>query len=126
MTKDHIDPTPNPQPTDAEILAWQERNCGPYYSVRQDRIGTRYEVHIRWVDGQTVGPWMGPTLREAFIEAMKHYDRRSLPEIDLMNPKPQVRMVPLDEPTGIVDTMDNALILDAKYLPKEGGPDEPA
>lgn len=119
MSKEPIQPTPPAEPTDSEILEWQARNCGNYFSVRQDRIGDRYEVHIRWVDGQTVGPWAGATLRDAFIEAMKHYDGRSLPEIDLLNLKPQVRMVPLDEPTGIVDTMDNALILDAKYLPKQ-------
>lgn len=108
------------EPIASEIVAWLARNCGNYYTVEMNKVAAQYEVHIRWSDGQTQGPWQGPTLREALVEAMAHFDQGSLDAVSPLSSARQVRVVPLDEPTGIVDTMDNALLLDVKWLPKDG------
>lgn len=103
------------EPIASEILEWIQRNLGAYHSVRADKIGDHYEVHIRYLDGPTAGPWSGPTLRDAYIAAMAQYDNGSLPHDDPLFPS-----IRPSEPLKIVDTMDNALLLDVKWLPKDG------
>lgn len=106
------------EPIASEILEWIQRNISSDQLVRMEKIGDHYEVHIRYLNGLTAGPWSGPTLRDAYVVAMSQYDMGSLPHDDPFFPS----ILP-SEPPKIVDTMDNALILDVKYLPKKESPE---
>ena len=100
---------PQPEPTDAEILDWIQRNTTPDFWISCAPLLKEYEVYVQYADGERLGPWTGATLRAAFIMTMKHFDR------PLYIP---TALLP-DPPLGMTDIMDNALTLDAKYLPKK-------
>ena len=61
--------------TDADILDWLERNHTLHRAVEVLYVVDGYQVEITHDDSRVAGPWHGETLREAYSEAMKHYDR---------------------------------------------------
>jgi hypothetical protein len=61
--------------TDADILNWLERSHTLHYSVVALYVVDGYEVTIEHDCDPCSGPWHGETLRDAYTEAMSHWQR---------------------------------------------------
>lgn len=62
------------KPTDAEIIEWLERQHTLHRKVEALYCVDVYNVTITHDCSQIAGPWEGATLRDAYIEAMNHWD----------------------------------------------------
>ncbi len=59
---------------ESEILDWLERNHTLHRKVVALYLVDGYQVEIEHDCSLIAGPWRGDTLREAYREAMKHWD----------------------------------------------------
>lgn len=59
---------------DAAILDWLERNHTLHIAVEAVYVVDGYQVEITHDGGRIAGPWHAPTLREAYMEAMQHWN----------------------------------------------------
>jgi len=61
-------------PSDREVFEWLDRNHTLHCNVESLYAVDGYNVEITR-DGSTVaGPWCAPTLREAYVKAMREWD----------------------------------------------------